>query len=91
MRESSVVLGYLEEGRQEGRLEGRAEIAQRLRQLLQRILLRLGIRHLGEPDDAVRQRIESISDLDQLERLAESVLDAASWSELFPSEPKSPE
>jgi predicted transposase YdaD len=78
MRESSVVIGYLEEGRQEGRQEG----AQHLRHLL----LGLGIRYLGEPDDAVRRRIESISDLNLLERLTASVVDATSWNELFPKE-----
>lgn len=72
MRESSVVIRYLEEGRQEGRQEG-----------LRHFLYRMGTRRFGEPDDTTRQRIDAISDFDQLEQLAERILEASGWNELF--------
>jgi predicted transposase YdaD len=72
MRESSVYQGLL----QEGRAEGRAEEARR-------ILLRQGEIRFGLADAASRTMLETIAELERLERLTERVLKVSSWKELF--------
>jgi hypothetical protein len=49
------------------------------------LLLRQGRAKFGEPDAATVARIEVIDDLDQLDRLGERLVTAATWQELFES------
>ena len=76
MRESSTYQAILTEGREEGREKGRVEEARA-------ILLRLGRKHLGPPDERVREAITRLSDHERLEELSERVTDVASWAELL--------
>jgi hypothetical protein len=50
---------------------------------LQKMLLRQGRKRFGEPDEAVRQAVLAIQELEQLYRLAEDLLDVATWQELL--------
>jgi hypothetical protein len=68
MKESSVYQGLLQ--------EGRAEEARK-------ILLRLGTLRFGPPDAGSTTTLETIADLEQLERLTERVLIVSSWNELL--------
>lgn len=49
----------------------------------QRILLRQGNRRFGQPDERVKRRLESVTDLQRLEDLSERLLDVSSWEELL--------
>ena len=48
-----------------------------------RMLLRLARKQFGTPDSATEDALKSIRDLDRLERLADAILTAKSWSELL--------
>ena len=61
--------------RRDSRRAGRVEEARH-------IVLQLGRHRWGEPDDTSRLRLESITDLDELERIAERVLDVSCWEEM---------
>ncbi|MFN8522049.1 MAG: DUF4351 domain-containing protein [Chloroflexota bacterium] len=88
LRDSSTYQAILKEGRREGlsrgrslgrrqgRVEGQTEGARLL-------LLRLGTRRFGPPNADITARIADIRELATLERLADRVLDASSWSELL--------
>ncbi|MGW3267765.1 hypothetical protein [Streptomyces sp. NPDC001056] len=65
-----------EEGRQEGREEGRIEVSRRM------VLRLLEWRRIPVPDTA-RERIETCTDLDQLETWAERAVHATDAHELF--------
>lgn len=75
-QESWTYQDTLDRGEARGRAEGRAEEARR-------ILLRLGERRFGPPSAAVQATLEDISDLERLERLADRMLEAATWDELL--------
>jgi Uma2 family endonuclease len=47
-------------------------------------VLRLGRKKLGQPDERIRRRIESMNDLDRLKGLLERVLDVSRWDDLLP-------
>jgi predicted transposase YdaD len=83
MRESSTIQAFIEEGRrkglEEGLEEGRAGEARR-------IILRQGRIRFGEAGDAVRSRLEAISDLEQLELLGDRLLIVSSWDQLLGQE-----
>jgi predicted transposase YdaD len=64
------------EGIAKGKAEGRAEEAQQ-------ILLRLGTKMFGKPDATTKAAIAAIRDHEQLEALAEKVLEVNSWQELL--------
>jgi hypothetical protein len=64
------------EGKAEGKAEGEIEEAQR-------ILLRLGRKRFGPAKAGIKAKIETITHLDQLERLADGILDAKSWNDLI--------
>lgn len=66
----------LKEGRQEGRQEG-------LLQHARAVLFRQGSKRLGAPDDAVRQTIEHLTDLDRLDRMTDRIGDVTSWADLL--------
>jgi predicted transposase YdaD len=68
MRESDTYQAILDEGEARG---------------LQNTLLRQGRKRFGEPDDAVRQAVLAITDLEQLARLTEDLLDVSTWQELL--------
>jgi predicted transposase YdaD len=68
MRESDTYQAILDEGRMDS---------------LQNTLLRQGRKRFGEPDDAVQQAVRAITDLEQLARLTEDLLDVATWQELL--------
>ncbi len=62
----------IQEGIQEGKLEGVREV-----------ILRLGSKRFGEPAAAIRDALEAIQDLEQLEQLADRLLEVESWQELL--------
>ena len=72
MRESSTIQAFLEEGR----VKGLAEEART-------IILFLGPMRFGAADDEVRNRLDEIQDLEQLEDMIKRILIASSWDELF--------
>ena len=72
MRESVTYQEILEEGREEGQVQGE-----------RRLLLLLGTSKFWTPSDTECQDIESISDLAELDRLAQRLLTASSWDELM--------
>lgn len=83
MKESVSYQAIIEEGLAKGRTEGRTEGS-----LLEarRLLVQFGQRRLGVPGAAVRERIDSIDDLDRLEHLLLHVVDfnvATTWDELL--------
>ena len=80
IHESSAFTLYEQKGRQEGRQEGLQE--GRLEES-HRLLLRQGRNRFGAPDAAIEAALRAIRDLDRLERLADTMLTAASWQELL--------
>jgi predicted transposase YdaD len=76
MRDSVTYQGILDEGRAEGEVIGRVAGERRL-------LLLFGAARLGEPDATTRARLEAISEIETLERLAGRLLTVSSWSELL--------
>jgi hypothetical protein len=68
MRESDTYQAILDEGEARGLLN---------------TMLRQGRKRFGEPDDAVQQAVRAITDLEQLARLTEDLLDVATWQELL--------
>ena len=68
MRDSVTFQAILEEGHVES---------------LHRTILRLGRRRFGEADEAVRQQIEAMRDIERLEDLTERMLIVSSWDELM--------
>ncbi|TVS09358.1 MAG: DUF4351 domain-containing protein [Planctomycetaceae bacterium] len=62
----------LEEGEQTGRIKE-----------LHRVILRQGRVRFGEADEATRQQIETMRDIDRLEDLTERLLMVSSWDELM--------
>ena len=76
MRDSSTYQAIVEEGLVRGRAEGRIAGERRL-------LLLLGEARLGPPDAVTRARVDALSDVDEVERLARRVLTASSWAELL--------
>jgi hypothetical protein len=75
MRDSLTYQAILAEGEAAGLAKGE-----------HRLILREGTRRLGVPDEAARARIESIHDLDRLERIFDRIAAASNWSELFDDE-----
>jgi hypothetical protein len=80
MLDSSAFTVFEEKGRKEGEKvglkKGRVEECQRL-------LLRQGEARFGPPDAETNAALQTISDLDRLERLADAVLTAKSWQEFL--------
>lgn len=72
------------EARGEARGESRGEARGRVAEA-KKILIRQGTRKFGPPDEATRERIAALDDLDRLDDLADRVLDAATWDELLGS------
>ncbi len=76
MRESVTYQAILEEGMKMGEYAFRLQEARAL-------LFRLGEKRFGPPDSAIRQAVESIDSLVQMEHLNERILDVESWLELI--------
>lgn len=72
MVKSSAFELFEQRGWQKGRQVGQVEEVQRL-------LLRWGGKRFGEADEAIKNAIVAINDLDRLERMLDVVLTAASW------------
>jgi hypothetical protein len=72
--------GILWDGRREGAFEGRFDGTRRY-------LLRQGTKRFGEPDAATVAALEAIPDIDQLEALAERILEpnVRGWDDLLRS------
>jgi predicted transposase YdaD len=88
LKESSFYESILREGRAEGRELGRKEgekKGEKKGQLkeAQKLLVRVGRIRLGRLDKATRTAIESIDDLDRLERMFVRVHDVSSWADLL--------
>jgi predicted transposase YdaD len=74
IEESSVYQGILRKGEAKGQIEEAREN-----------LLRLGRRKLSPPEERVKARIASITDLGTLHALQDRILDVSSWDELLGS------
>jgi hypothetical protein len=72
MRESVTYQAILEEGDQTARFKE-----------LHRTILRQGRRRFEEADEATRQRIEAMRDIERLENLSEQLVIVSSWDELM--------
>jgi predicted transposase YdaD len=66
----------LKKGQKKGREEGRANEARA-------IIKRLGTRRFGKPSTEYESRLKAINDVKRLEALADRILDATSWDDLF--------
>ena len=75
MEESSTIRAFIEEGRVKGQI-----------QEAMRNILRLGRKRFGDAGDAVRSRLEAISDLERLESFGDRLLIVSSWDELLAGE-----
>ena len=75
MEDSVTYQAILEEGEAKGEAKGRANEARAL-------LLLLGTKRFGAPAHEIRARINTISDVNQLESLVARILDASSWESL---------
>ena len=76
MEESVTYQAIVRRGREEGREEGRVQATREL-------LRRLGEKRFGPPPAAVQAALAAITDVAQLERLSERLLDVESWEELL--------
>lgn len=77
MRESVTYQEIVEEGVEIGRMEGRVTEAKAI--LLQGATIRF-----GEPDAAARAKLDSIKDLQTLERMTQRLFEGAnSWNQLL--------
>ncbi len=86
MRDSLTYQAVLEEGRAEGeargRAEGRAEGESRGRvEEARRLLRQLGEHRFGAPDSSTLATIDSLGDVDRIERATLRLLEAASWED----------
>ncbi|MDQ2730414.1 MAG: DUF4351 domain-containing protein [Armatimonadota bacterium] len=72
MKESTTYQAIIQEGRQEGRMEE-----------ARRMLLLMGGRIYGPPSPAAEKTLQSINALDQLEQLAERLVQVKSWDDLL--------
>ncbi len=68
MRESSTYQGILREGRIEQAVK---------------MILRLGRKHFGDPSESVKVALQSITDVDRLDRVADQLDVVGSWQELL--------
>jgi len=76
MRDSSTYMAIVEEGLAEGLAQGRAEGERRM-------LLLVGESRFGPPDNVTRSRLDAMTDVAAIERLAQRLLTVSSWAELL--------
>ena len=80
IEESSVYQDIFAKGEAKGEARGKASgRAEGLREALSRVARR----KLGEPDEVVRRKVESIEEIDQLDSLLDRIPDALSWDDLL--------
>ena len=72
MEESVIYQDILEKGEARGRLEEALTL-----------LLRIGSKRLGIPDAQTKAKLEAITSVEDLEQLADRLLEAESWQELL--------
>jgi predicted transposase YdaD len=75
MKESATYQLILSEGRAEGIAQGR--------EALQETILRLGERRFGPADATVRKRLGAYATLDELQQVADRLLEVETWTELL--------
>jgi predicted transposase YdaD len=80
MTNSTTYMAILEEG--EARGEARGEAHGRILEG-RNLILRLGRKRFGEPSEEIVAQLEAIASVEALETLAERLLEAESWQELF--------
>jgi hypothetical protein len=68
MHESDTYLMILEEGQEKA---------------LRQVILALGEDRFGDPDEAVKDRLKEVTDLDRLMRMARKIPKAASWQDIL--------
>lgn len=68
----TIAESIFEEGYDQGRHTNRRQV-----------LLRLGRKYIGEPDAVTIQAFETITDLDRLGRMIDSVAEMKSWPDLL--------
>jgi predicted transposase YdaD len=83
LKESSTYQAILREGREEGLEKGRAE--GKLTEAI-KMLIKFGTRQFGPPDPSALERLQSITDLEQIEALSDRMFEVASWDELLAGE-----
>lgn len=72
MQDSPVILEWVRQGRDEGRVEGTCAS-----------LIRVGQWKLGHVSESTRAKLESITDLERLERMMDRLRDVETWTELL--------
>jgi len=80
LRESSIVVDFMEESKAEGKAEGMAEGKE---EALRSLILRLGRRRLGPMEPEIEALLIGIDDVSRLERISDHLFDAASWDDLL--------
>ncbi len=82
--ESTVYQEILQKGEARGEVRGeaRGEVEGKL-QATRLLILRLGTRRWGTPKAEITDQLNTIQDAERLMRIAEYVLDATSWDDLF--------
>lgn len=84
MKESSTYQAILAEGVEKGRAEGRVEGEARGKaEEARRLLLRIGGKRLGPPDAQTEAAIAALDSVEQLEQMADRLLEVESWNELL--------
>jgi hypothetical protein len=76
MKESSTYQAILREGEEVGEARGRSDEARKL-------LLRFGQKRFGPPDTVVLTALQAVSDLERLERMIDTILDANTWQDVL--------
>jgi predicted transposase YdaD len=76
IQESSVYQAIHAKGEAKGRAEGEAKG-------IAKSLIRMGSKRLGQPDERVKAAILEMTDQEQLNRLIDRVMDAATWDDLL--------
>ena len=80
MEESVTYQAIMRKGEVKGEMKGRQEGAI---EEARRMLLRFGTGRMGEPDAPTRARIDALATRDEIEALADRLLQVENWSELF--------
>jgi predicted transposase YdaD len=82
MKESATYQAIIREGRTEGRAEGRVEEARE-------IVLKAGeSKFKTPPSSSIRDALEALDDVSELEALVVRMFDVNSWEELLPAPPR---
>lgn len=80
LEDSTTYQWILQKGVSQGLSEG---LSQGVREGERNVLLRQGTKRFGPPSAAALAELQSISDTERLEQLAEKLLDATSWDDLL--------